>query len=146
VLGPKSLRDHISVSYSAAESGAFGSAAFGFLALLLATSGIYGVISYGVAQRKREIGIRMALGARWADVVHLVLGRGLRLAALGISAGLVLALIVSRSLSGILYGVSPNDPVTFVSVALLLAAVSLVASLLPAVRAARLEPTETLRA
>jgi predicted permease len=119
---------------------------FGVLGLILAGIGVYGVLAFHVAQRTRELGIRMALGAARSDVVRLVLGRTAVLAAAGIGIGLVLAAAVTRFLRGLLYGVGPLDPTTFIGVVLLLGAVALVASWLPARRAVRIAPTEALRA
>ncbi|MEJ2679155.1 MAG: ABC transporter permease [Gemmatimonadota bacterium] len=118
---------------------------FSLIALLLATTGIYGVLAYIVARRAREIGLRMALGAGHRRVAFEVLAHGSRLTALGIAVGLVLAFATSRFLASLLFGVGPTDPVTFVAVALLLAAVSLLATYLPARRASRLDPMEVLR-
>jgi putative ABC transport system permease protein len=118
---------------------------FAALALLLAAVGLYGVISCSVAQRTREIGIRMALGARGGDVVRMVVRRGLALAAIGLALGLAAALAVTRLLSSLLFSVRPTDPLTFVSLAALLLAVAGVASFLPARRAARVDPIEALR-
>jgi ABC-type antimicrobial peptide transport system permease subunit len=116
------------------------------VALALAVLGIYGVLSYSVSQRARELGIRTALGARTQDVVSLVLGRGARLTALGLGAGALLFLALGRALSALLYGVSPRDPVTFAGGIALLGAVALFASWLPARRAARVDPVTALRA
>jgi ABC-type antimicrobial peptide transport system permease subunit len=120
-------------------------AAFALTALLLAVVGIYGVVSYSVTQRTRELGVRMALGAAAADTLRLVLGRSLRLVAAGTACGLVASLAVTRLMSGLLYDVSPLDPVVFVAVSLLLAGAGLVASLVPARRATRVDPIEALR-
>ena len=119
--------------------------AFALTALLLAVVGIYGVVSYSVTQRTRELGVRMALGAATADTLRLVLGRSLRLVAAGTACGLVASLAVTRVMSGLLYDVSPLDPVVFVGVSLLLAGAGLVASLVPARRATRVDPIEALR-
>jgi len=118
-------------------------AAFAGLALLLASVGIYGVISFSIAQRLHEIGIRMALGAEKADVLRLVVGHGLRLALAGVVIGGAVALILARVLSGfstLLYGVGAGDPVTLAAVALLLAAVAVLACYIPARRAMRVDP------
>jgi ABC-type antimicrobial peptide transport system permease subunit len=119
--------------------------AFALTALLLAVVGIYGVVSYSVTQRTRELGVRMALGAAAADTLRLVMGRSLRLVAAGTACGLVASLAVTRLMSGLLYDVSPLDPVVFVGVSLLLAGAGLVASLVPARRATRVDPIEALR-
>jgi putative ABC transport system permease protein len=118
---------------------------FAVLALLLAVVGIYGVIAYSVSQRFHEIGIRMALGARRADVLRLVVGQGFRLVLAGLALGLAAAFPLSRVLSRFLFDVSPSDPFTFAGIPLLLAGVALVASYLPARRAARIDPLTALR-
>jgi putative ABC transport system permease protein len=118
---------------------------FAGVALLLAAVGIHGVLSYGVSQRSREIGIRMALGARAADLVTSIVGEGLRLAALGLSLGLAGAFALTRFLSTQLFGVAPTDPASFAAVAALLAAVALAATLAPARRATLVDPIVTLR-
>ena len=119
---------------------------FAGIALVLAAIGIYGVISYNVAQRTHEIGIRMALGARQADVVTMVARQVLVMTGVGIAIGSALALGASGLLTKLLYGIQPSDPVTFGSVAVGLAAVALAAAAIPAWRAARLDPVSTLRA
>lgn len=125
----------------------FGSllGAFAALALVLAGVGLHGVIAFTVRQRVREIGIRLALGARPADVLRAVLGRGMRLTALGLGVGLVAALAATRAVRGLLYDVSPTDPTTFVAVALVFTGTALVACYWPARVAARLDPVEALR-
>ena len=119
---------------------------FALAALLLAAIGIYGLMAYAVTQRTQEIGIRMALGALPRDVLALVVREGMLLAALGIAVGLGGAFAASRLLASLLYGVTPTDPTTFVSVALLLGAVAFLACWLPARRAARVDPLVALRA
>jgi putative ABC transport system permease protein len=122
-------------------------AIFAGLALVLAAIGIFGVLSYAVAQRTREIGIRMALGAQERTVLGLVVRQALLLAAAGVGIGVILALGLSRSLvSKMLFSTSPHDAATFVSVAALLGAVALVASYIPARRATRVDPIVALRA
>ena len=120
-------------------------ATFAAIAVVLAAIGLYGVIAYTVAQRTREIGIRTALGARPREVARLVLGQSMRTVALGLVVGVGGALAVSRLLSTLLYGVGATDPLTFVGVTLLLAAVAALASYVPARRAARVDPMVALR-
>jgi putative ABC transport system permease protein len=118
---------------------------FGVLALLLAVVGLYGVISYSVSQRTREIGVRMALGARRLDVIRLVLGQGLRLTLIGMGIGLVGAFGVTRVLSNVLYRISQTDPISFLAVAIVLAMVAVAASYVPARWATRVDPMQALR-
>jgi predicted permease len=119
---------------------------FGGLALVLAAVGLYGVVSYVVSQRQREIGVRVALGAPPAGVVALMLRRGMLPVVAGLGVGIAAALVATRLLGTLLYDVSPTDPLTFAAVALLLGGVGLLASYLPSRRAARVDPTVTLRA
>jgi putative ABC transport system permease protein len=119
---------------------------FALLALLLAAVGIYGVVSYSVAGRTREIGVRLALGASRRAVLGMVVREGIRPVALGVALGLLLAWAGTRLLDALLFGVEPTDPLTFGVISGLLVAVGLVASLLPARRATRVQPTEALRA
>jgi len=118
---------------------------FSSLALLLAATGIYGVISYSVSRRTREFGLRMAVGAQRSDVVELVLKRGIRLAALGIVLGLAAAFGLTRFLSAMLFGIAPTDSATFLVTPILLIAIALLACWLPARRAARVDPMVALR-
>ena len=118
---------------------------FAALALILSAIGLYGVISYLAAQRTQEIGIRMALGAQRAQVLGMVIGQGLRVAAIGVAIGLTAALALTRLIVNLIYGVKPHDPLTFTGVAALLTLVALAASYLPALRATRVDPVMALR-
>ena len=118
---------------------------FAGLALLLSAIGIYGVLAYSVTQRTREIGIRMALGAETRDVLRMVLGHGVKLTAIGLAIGAVGAFFLTRAMSLLLYDVKPYDPLVFLSMGVLLAAVALIASLIPSLRAVWIRPSEALR-
>ena len=119
--------------------------AFATLALLIAVVGIYGVMSYSVARRTHEIGLRMALGARRGDVLRMVVGSGLRIAAFGMAIGIGGALLVTRVLKTFLYGIEPTDPTNFCLVGAILGTAAFFASYLPARRAASVEPMAALR-
>ncbi len=129
----------------AARMGAALLTLFALLALILASIGIYGVMAYSVSQRTQEVGIRMALGAQPGDVFKLVIGQGMILAGIGMAAGLAAALLLTRVLASLLFGVSPHDPVTFGGVTLLLGLVALLACYVPARRATRIDPLVALR-
>jgi len=118
---------------------------FGTLALLLAALGLYGVMAYAVSQRTREIGIRVALGARQSDVLKQFVGEGVRLAAVGVVVGLALSVGLTRVIVRFLYGVTATDAATFAAGALLLCVVAVIASWFPARRAARVDPMVALR-
>ena len=120
-------------------------ACFAGLALVLASVGIYSVISYTVRRRVREIGIRMALGASHEDVIRMILADGLKPILIGVVLGLAAALALSRVVSSLIYGVRATDPLTFAAVALLLLLVGIFATILPAYRATRIEPIRILR-
>ena len=143
----KSMQSHLrdGLAFMFVRLGATLSAVFGMLALALAVVGIYGVISYTVAQRTHEIGIRMALGAGFGDVLKLVIGKGLALTLAGMAIGLAGAIALTRIMSSLLYGVSPTDALTFIVISALLAAVALLASYIPARRAAKVDPLVALR-
>ena len=130
----------------AVRFGAMFGGAFAFLALALAAVGVYGVVSYSVSHRTREIGIRIALGALSASVVRLIVRQGMTLAAIGVALGVVLAFLATRLMATLLYGVRPSDPIAFGAAVLVLAGVSVVASWVPARRAARLDPVQALKA
>jgi putative ABC transport system permease protein len=118
---------------------------FGLVALALASLGIYGVISYSVASRRREMGLRMALGATGGEVSRLVLGEGLKLAGLGLVLGLALAAVAAKLMASLLYGIGPFDVVTFAAVTGVFLGTAILATLLPAARAARTDPIGVLR-
>jgi putative ABC transport system permease protein len=120
-------------------------ATFAAVALLLATMGIYSVLAYTVRRRVREIGIRMALGAQIRDVLRLIVMEGMKPAAVGLAIGIIGALVLGRVLASLVFGVSTRDPLTYLSVSLLLAAVALMATIVPAYRATRVDPMKTLR-
>jgi putative ABC transport system permease protein len=120
-------------------------ATFAFIALVLAAAGIYGVMAHSVAQRTQEIGLRMALGAQLRDVLKMVLRSGMSLALIGIAIGLAGAFALTRLMSKLLFGVTPTDAVTFVSVAAILFVVALLACLIPARRATKVDPIVALR-
>jgi putative ABC transport system permease protein len=118
----------------------------GAMALVLGIAGVYGVISYAVSQRTREIGIRIALGARNGEVTRMFVGHGLRLAAIGIAFGLAAAIAMTRLLSSLLFDVRAIDPLTYAAVAAGLVAAAVLASAVPAVQAAMVDPVDALRA
>jgi predicted permease len=148
VYSVRTMQDLVSESMFAQRFPMILLGVFAGLALLLASVGIYGVISYSVAQRVNEIGIRMALGAEKRNIFRMVVGHGLRLALAGLAIGAATALILSRllaSFSHLLYGVGINDPLTFSAVSLVLATVAALASFVPARRAMRVDPMVALR-
>ncbi|MBO0861933.1 MAG: ABC transporter permease [Chloracidobacterium sp.] len=145
VIGMRTLEEMVDRTAFSRRTLALLMGILGAVALLLAAMGIYGVISYMVAQRTREMGVRLALGAQRHDLLKLVLGQGVKLTTIGVAAGLALALAITRFLSSMLYGVSAADPITFASIASLFAVVALTASYLPARRAMKVDPITTLR-
>jgi predicted permease len=145
VSGTETMREHVNGALLIPRLSAVLLGVFGAVGLTLATVGLYGVMSYSVRRRTREIGIRMALGARSGGVLGLVARQGLALAGIGVAIGLALALMGSRFAASLLYGVSATDPLTFIVVPALLLAVAALAVLLPARRAARTDPLRALR-
>jgi predicted permease len=141
----ETIDDVIRTSLAAIRFTTLLMAIFAVLALALAAIGIYGVISYSVSQRTHEIGIRVSLGAQKRDVLALVLSQGMRVALIGVGIGIPAALGLTRFLSSLLHGVKPTDPLTFISVFLILTAVALLASYIPARRAAKVDPMVALR-
>jgi predicted permease len=145
IMELKTMKQHLGIMLFAPRVGGILLGVFGGLAILLATIGLYGVVSYAAAQRTREVGIRVALGARPGDVVRLVIGQGMVMVGVGAVIGLVLAFAGARPLGSFLYGIRPWDPSTFLGITLLLVGVAFVATMVPALRAARLDPTVALR-
>ena len=145
LYGVKTMPVFLDRILSGPKSIAAFAGVFGVIALLMAAIGLYGVMSYAVARRSRELGIRMALGAQTGDLLRLVLKDGLILVGLGVGAGLVAATAASRLLTSFLYGTSPTDAVTFAAVSLLLAATALLACFIPARRATKVDPMVALR-
>jgi predicted permease len=146
VFDVKTMNERIRDATSRARFSAILLAVFAAIALILAAVGIYGVMSYLVTQRTREIGIRIALGAGSAEVLALVVRRGAVLAAAGIGVGVFGALVTTRVLATLLYEVKPGDPATYVTISAVLAVVALVASYIPARRASSVDPSSALRA
>ena len=128
------------------ELGATMFAAFGLMALVLSSLGLYSVVAYTVAQRMHEMGVRVALGATGADIRRLVLAQGLRIAALGVAGGTIIALVSGRFVAPLLFRTSSKDPFVFATVIVLLLVVATIASLVPARRAVRADPLVALRA
>jgi putative ABC transport system permease protein len=141
----ETLNDRLWAAAASTRSTTSLFSVFAALAVVLGGVGIYGVISYSVAQRTREIGIRMAMGARRREVLYLIIGQGAALACAGVALGLLGALLLTRLMSTLLYGVGSADLSTYVFVALLLIVVAITASYLPARRAMRVDPVVALR-
>ena len=145
VMELKTMAEHMGLMLFAPRMGGILLAVFGGLAALLATIGLYGVVAYTAALRTREVGIRVSIGASPSDVIRLMIGQGTVLVGVGAVIGLVLAFVATRPLGSMLYGVGVSDPVTFGGVGLLLVGVGIAATLIPALRAARLDPVKALR-
>jgi putative ABC transport system permease protein len=145
VSGVRSMDDHLARSLARPRFMSTLTSAFATLALTLAVIGLYGVIAYSVTLRTREIAIRAALGARPVDVLRMVIGKALALAAAGIAAGVAAAAVLARLLTGLLYGVTPTDPATYLAVAALLMGVAVVSGALPAARAVRIDGARALK-
>jgi ABC-type antimicrobial peptide transport system permease subunit len=145
VSGVMTLEEFKRRPLSAAETGASLATAFGLLALVLAAVGLFGAVSYAAARRTREMGLRMALGAGRGDILRLVLAGTLRLGVAGVLLGLAAAAAAARVLSGTLHGVEPRDPLVFGLAPALLLGVALIAGLIPALRAARIDPMTAIR-
>ncbi|HWK12177.1 MAG TPA: FtsX-like permease family protein, partial [Vicinamibacterales bacterium] len=139
------MAEVLAPQYRPWQLGALLFSIFGLLALLIAAVGIFSAVSHDVGQRRRELGVRVALGASVGDVVRLVLGGGLRVVALGVVAGVLVAVATSKLIASVLYGVAPRDPIVLGGVAVVLLAVAALASALPAWRASRADPMEALR-
>ncbi len=146
VYGVRTFKDVISISLGQQRFAAQLMTGFAVIAMLLAAIGIYGVLAYSIGQRTRELGVRMALGARGPELIRMVLWQGMRLILIGIGIGLAFALGLGRLLSGLLFGISAHDPFVFGTVAFILAAVALLACYIPAWRATRVSPLIALRA
>jgi putative ABC transport system permease protein len=141
----KTMTEHLTYALWAPNMAASLSLAFGVVAILLSSIGLYSVMAYVVSQRTREVGIRMALGANRADVMKMITVQGMRLAVIGVVVGLLLSLALARALSALLIGVSGYDVTTFVIVSTLLVLVALIACYLPARRATKIDPLVALR-
>jgi predicted permease len=145
VVGLRPLEQYVALAYSAARGGAAGASALGIVACLLAAAGIFGVVAYTVSQRTREMGIRVALGARTSQLVALMVRSGLRPTAIGVLVGLGLTMAIPRSMAAILYGISPHDPGVLLGASALFLLVAFVAALIPAWRGARVDPRRALQ-
>jgi ABC-type antimicrobial peptide transport system permease subunit len=140
----RTLEEHLRMSVAIPRMAAMLLAIFGGLALVLSAVGLYGVISFSVGQRTQEIGVRMALGADYVTVLRSILAQGARLTAVGLAIGIVVAIVATPLLDSLLVNVSPSDPLTFAATSGILLLVALVATWIPARRAAALDPVKAL--
>jgi ABC-type antimicrobial peptide transport system permease subunit len=145
IFGVMMAEENLSIAYWGPRLAAGMATTFGVLALILATTGLYSVMTYAVSQRTREIGIRMALGATLRDILRLVVSQGMRMALVGTALGLAGAFALTRVLGRLLLGVGTTDPATFAGVVALLVAVAFLACYVPARRATRVDPLVALR-
>jgi macrolide transport system ATP-binding/permease protein len=146
VFESKTMEQHLAIMLLPARVAAVALAVFAALALILASIGLYGLVSYAVARRSHEVGIRMSLGADSGAVVRMLMAGGMRPVLAGVAVGLVLALLLTRSLAGLLFGIGTLDPITFVAVPLVLGGVTLLATYVPARRVSRINPVSALKA
>jgi hypothetical protein len=144
-FGATTMEEAVASGFSSSRVAAAVAGFFGVIALVIASVGLYAVVAGSVAERTREIGVRLALGCTPAGILRFVMGQGARLGAIGLGIGLVAAFGVARAMAGLLYGLSPSDPVTFALVPLTLGAVVLLATYLPARKAVRHDPVTALR-
>src|SRR6185436_4706534 len=145
IFGPRTLNEVIADSLATQRFSMILLNAFSAVALLLASIGLYGVVSYLVGQRTHELGVRVALGAQRSDVLRLVLNQGIKMTLAGVALGLIAAFGMTRLLAGMLFGVSATDPATFAVITMLLVVVALMASFVPALRATKVDPMTALR-
>jgi len=145
VFGVKTMDEYLATSVAAPRFNSTLLSVFASVALILTIVGLYGVMSYSVAQRTNEIGIRLALGAQTRDVLSMIVGQGLRLVFIGLAIGLVGAFALTRLIAALLFGVTTKDPLTFAAAAILLGLVGLIACYIPALRATKVDPMDALR-
>ena len=145
ITAAQTLEDSVALGLAPQRVAAAASAGLGLVGLMLAAIGVYGVTAYAVTRRTREFGIRVALGARRADIIGMVLREGVVLTMIGSALGLMIAATISRVLAGFLFGIPPLDPVTFAGAAVLFVAIGLIACYMPVRRATRIDPTQALR-
>lgn len=145
VFNIKTMEEHLTYAFMGVRMGASFALAFGLIALILAATGLYSLMSYAVSQRTREIGVRMALGAQRADVLKLITGQGMKLVIIGVVIGLIASFAVNRVLASLLIGIGTSDIATFFIISLLLLAVAFIACYLPARRATKVDPMNALR-